>query len=121
MFACVLIICLFIYFLCLLFYSLVFLSIYYYYYYFTLFEFFYTSIIIYSLEFSHQRKLMVFHWRLSDSKSSQVSRTLLSMLAVFNNAVVWIVFTIIIIIIIIIIITIIIIIIYSLWDFSHLC
>ena len=30
---------------------------------------------------------MVFHWRLSDSKS-QVSRTLLSILAVFNNAVV---------------------------------
>ena len=32
---------------------------------------------------------MVFHWRLSDSKSHQVSRTLLSILAVFNNAVVW--------------------------------
>ena len=32
---------------------------------------------------------MVFHWRLSDSKSPQVSRTLLSILAVFNNAVVW--------------------------------
>ena len=32
---------------------------------------------------------MVFHWSLSDSKSSQVSRTLLSILAVFNNAVVW--------------------------------
>ena len=46
-------------------------------------------IIICSLEFSHQRKLMVFHWRLSDSKSPQVSRTLLSILAVFNNAVVW--------------------------------
>ena len=36
---------------------------------------------------------MVFHWRLSDSKSPQVSRTLLSILAVFNNAVVWIVST----------------------------
>ena len=36
---------------------------------------------------------MVFHWRLSDSKSPQVSRTLLSILAVFNNAVVWMVFT----------------------------
>ena len=35
---------------------------------------------------------MVFHWRLSDSKSPQVSRTLLSILAVFNNAVVWMVF-----------------------------
>ena len=36
---------------------------------------------------------MVFHWRLSDSKYPQVSRTLLSILAVFNNAVVWIVST----------------------------
>ena len=43
--------------------------------------------------FSHQRKLMVIHWRLSDSKSPQVSRTLLSILAVFNNAVVWMVST----------------------------
>ena len=39
-------------------------------------------ILIYSLEFSYQRKLMVFHWRLSDIKSSQVSRTHLSILAV---------------------------------------
>ena len=31
---------------------------------------------------------MVFHWRLSDTKSPQVSRTLLGILAVFNNAVV---------------------------------
>ena len=36
---------------------------------------------------------MLFHWRLSDSKSSQVSRTILSILAVFNNAVVWVVST----------------------------
>ena len=36
---------------------------------------------------------MVFHWRLSDSKSPHVSRTLLSILAVFNNAVVWMVST----------------------------
>ena len=36
---------------------------------------------------------MVFHWRLSDSKFLQVSRTLLSILAVFNNAVVWMVST----------------------------
>ena len=36
---------------------------------------------------------MVFHWRLSDSKSPQVSRALLSILAVFNNAVVWMVST----------------------------
>ena len=32
---------------------------------------------------------MVFHWSLSDSKSPQVSRTLFSILAVFNNAVAW--------------------------------
>ena len=32
---------------------------------------------------------MIFHWSLSDSKSPQVSRTLLSILAVLNNAVVW--------------------------------
>ena len=35
--------------------------------------------------FSHQIQLMVFHWSLSDSKSPQVSRTLLSILAVLNN------------------------------------
>ena len=40
---------------------------------------------------SHQRSLIVFHWSLSDSKSPQVSRTLLSILTVFNNAVVLIV------------------------------
>ena len=32
---------------------------------------------------------MVFHWSLSDSKSHRVSRTLLSILAVLNNVVVW--------------------------------
>ena len=32
---------------------------------------------------------MAFHWSLSDSKSPQISRTLLSILAVLNNAVVW--------------------------------
>ena len=32
---------------------------------------------------------MVFHWSLSDSKSPQISRTLLSILAVLKNAVVW--------------------------------
>ena len=37
--------------------------------------------------------IRVFHWSLSDSKSPQVSRTLLSILAVFNNAVVWMVST----------------------------
>ena len=36
---------------------------------------------------------MVFQWSLSDSKSPQVSRTLLSILAVLNNAVVWMVST----------------------------
>ena len=36
---------------------------------------------------------MVFHWSLSESKSPQVSRTLLSILAVLNNAVVWMVST----------------------------
>ena len=36
---------------------------------------------------------MVSHWSLSDSKSPQVSRTLLSILAVLNNVVVWIVST----------------------------
>ena len=36
---------------------------------------------------------MVFHWSLSDSKSPQVSCTLLSILAVLNNAVVWMVST----------------------------
>ena len=36
---------------------------------------------------------MVFHWSLRDSKSPQVSRTLLSILAVLNNVVVWMVST----------------------------
>ena len=36
---------------------------------------------------------MVFHWSLSDSKSPQVSRTRLRVLAVLSNAVVWIVST----------------------------
>ena len=34
---------------------------------------------------------MVFHWSLSDCRSLQVSRTLLGILADFNNAVVWVV------------------------------
>ena len=37
--------------------------------------------------------MMVFHRHLSDIKSPQVSRTLLSILAVFNNVVVWMVST----------------------------
>ena len=36
---------------------------------------------------------MVFHWSLSDIKSPQVFRTLLSILAVLNNVVVWMVST----------------------------
>ena len=36
---------------------------------------------------------MVFHWSLSDSKSPQVSRTRLNILAVLSNTVVWIVST----------------------------
>ena len=36
---------------------------------------------------------MVFHWSLSDSMSPQVSRSFLRFLAVFNNAVVWMVST----------------------------
>ena len=36
---------------------------------------------------------MVFHWSLSDNKSPQVSRILLSILAVLKNAVVWMVST----------------------------
>ena len=36
---------------------------------------------------------MVFHWSLSDRKSLQVSRTLLSILTVLNNAVAWMVST----------------------------
>ena len=36
---------------------------------------------------------MIFHWSLNDSKSPQVSRTRLRILAVLSNAVVWIVST----------------------------
>ena len=43
--------------------------------------------------FSHQRLQMLFHWSLIDSKSSQVSRTFLSILADLSNAVVWMVST----------------------------
>ena len=51
-------------------------------------------LLLFSLEsFSHQRKLMVFHWGLSESKPLQVSRTLLNILADLNNALVWIVST----------------------------
>ena len=52
------------------------------------------SLWIYLLlkSFSHQPLLMVFHSSLGD-KTPQVSRTLLSILAVINNAVVWMVST----------------------------
>ena len=51
-------------------------------------------IIIYSfMSFPYQCLLIVPHWSLSDSKSPQVSRTLLSILAYLNNAVVWMVST----------------------------
>ena len=46
-------------------------------------------IILFFVGFSHKFKLVVFHWRLSDWKFSQVSRTLLSIQADFKNAVVW--------------------------------
>ena len=44
-------------------------------------------IIIYSLRVFHIS--VTVHWSLSDSKSPQVSRTLLGILAILNNAVVW--------------------------------
>ena len=43
------------------------------------------------LSFSHQREPMVSHWILCGSKSPQVFRTLLSILANLNNAIFWIV------------------------------
>ena len=39
--------------------------------------------------FSHQSKLMVFHWSLSDNKSLQISWILLSTLVDLTNAAVW--------------------------------
>ena len=50
-------------------------------------------LLFYSFEISHQRKLMGFYWRLSESKSPQFTRTLLSILTWHNNAVVWMVTT----------------------------
>ena len=43
----------------------------------------------YLQSFSHHTHQMVFHWSLRDNKSPQVSRTLLSILANRNNAIVW--------------------------------
>ena len=49
---------------------------------------------LFSLEsLSHQSQLMVSHWSLRDSKSTQVSTTLLSILANDSNAVLWMVST----------------------------
>ena len=45
------------------------------------------------MRFLHKRKLVIFHWSLSDNKSPQVSSILLSILADLNNAVVWMVST----------------------------
>ena len=55
----------------------------------------YTQFYLFLLleSFSHRHLLMVFQWSLSDTKSHQVSRTLLSILADLCNAVVWIVST----------------------------
>ena len=50
-------------------------------------------IIIHSLELFTSALADGFHWSLSDSKSPQVSRILLSILAVLNNAVAWMVST----------------------------
>ena len=51
-------------------------------------SYYYNHYYLFIDSFSHQCKLMVFHWSLSDSKSLQVSRTLLSILVVLHNAVV---------------------------------
>ena len=50
-------------------------------------------IILLPASFLHHRQLMVFHWRLSDSKFSQIPRTLLSSQADLSNNVVWMVLT----------------------------
>ena len=52
--------------------------------------FFSVSALFYTFEcFSHQRLPIVSHLSLSDSKSPQVSKTLLSILPDLNNAIVW--------------------------------
>ena len=51
-------------------------------------------LLFYSFEsFPHQPYPIVFYWSLSDHKSPQVSRTLLSILADLNSAVIWMVST----------------------------
>ena len=51
--------------------------------------FFFLLLLLPFASFSHQRKLIVFHWSVSDSKSPQISRTLLSILADLYNVLVW--------------------------------
>ena len=53
----------------------------------------YIFIYIYIYIYIYYYSLRVFHWNLSDSKSPQVTRTLLSILADLNIAVVWMVST----------------------------
>ena len=55
----------------------------------SLFHFIFLIIISLRVKFSQQPQLVVFHCSLSDSKSLQVSRTLLSILADLNNVMVW--------------------------------
>ena len=52
---------------------------------------FYFIIILLLWNFSHQLSLAVFHWSLSDSKSSKIFRTPFSILPDFNSTVLWIV------------------------------
>ena len=55
-------------------------------------SFYFFLLLILFVRFPHQRLPMVFHWSLSDNKSLQVSRTLLSILVDLNKSVVWVVF-----------------------------
>ena len=48
-----------------------------------------TFSLMLTANFLHQFQLVVFHWSLSYSKSSQDSRTLLNILADLNSAVIW--------------------------------
>ena len=60
-------------------------------------------ILIYSVSFSHLLTLMVFLWSLSDSKSPQVSRTLLGiLLALFPVVIVVVVLLVLLVLVIII-------------------
>ena len=50
---------------------------------------FFCTLLLYLLNFPPQRKLMVFHWIPNYRKSSQASRTLLSILASLSYVIVW--------------------------------